>query len=284
MPFNLPGILVPFHLLVHPRLVLPAIVVKDIRQIDFPALYSAGYRGAVFDKDNCLTVPHEDRLVPELVDAWRECRETFGPDNVLIVSNTAGSHLDIGSIEAESVSHHLSAPVLRHSALKPSYACINAVRAYFASLPRPVRDDELVVVGDRLFTDVVMANRMARRVPSSPSSLPSPLPAESDSEKTKLLLHDDDANGAPARPAHTGPLAIWTTRLWKRENGALRALERAVLEGVERGVLQPQERAWREGLRRRFVRPVQGEEGEEKAGEGKGKEGWVGRLVRRFRG
>ncbi|KAJ8453727.1 hypothetical protein ONZ51_g13437 [Trametes cubensis] len=185
MPFNLPGILVPFHLLVHPRLVLPAIVVKgqtqhykDIRQIDFPALYSAGYRGAVFDKDNCLTVPHEDRLVPELVDAWRECRETFGPDNVLIVSNTAGSHLDIGSIEAESVSHHLSAPVLRHSALKPSYACINAVRAYFASLPRPVRDDELVVVGDRLFTDVVMANRMARRpAPRTPAPSRSGRPA-----------------------------------------------------------------------------------------------------------
>lgn len=27
---------------------------KDIRQLDFPALYKAGYRGAVFDKDNCL--------------------------------------------------------------------------------------------------------------------------------------------------------------------------------------------------------------------------------------
>jgi predicted HAD superfamily phosphohydrolase YqeG len=27
---------------------------KDIRQLDFSALYQAGYRGAVFDKDNCL--------------------------------------------------------------------------------------------------------------------------------------------------------------------------------------------------------------------------------------
>lgn len=84
MPFNLPGILVPFHLLLNPRLLVPGVVVKgllfslstfnylqhctrqrryfgadcsrqeDIRQLDFPALYKAGYRGAVFDKDNCL--------------------------------------------------------------------------------------------------------------------------------------------------------------------------------------------------------------------------------------
>ncbi|KAI0764334.1 mitochondrial PGP phosphatase-domain-containing protein [Trametes elegans] len=175
MPFNLPGVLVPLHLLINPRLVVPSIVVKDIRQLDFPALYKAGYRGAVFDKDNCLTIPHEDRLVPELVDAWKECRETFGPANVLI---------------AESVSHHLSVPVLRHTSLKPSYSCIKSIRAYFASLPRPVRDEELVVVGDRLLTDIVMANRMSHRAPPS-----------------------------------VGPLAVWTEGLWKRENLALRALE-----------------------------------------------------------
>ena len=72
MPLNVPGILVPFQLLLHPRLVIPSFVVKgiylykftrsfstvslqkDIRQIDFAALKQAGYRGAVFDKDNCL--------------------------------------------------------------------------------------------------------------------------------------------------------------------------------------------------------------------------------------
>ena len=26
----------------------------DLRYLDFHALYDAGYRGAVFDKDNCL--------------------------------------------------------------------------------------------------------------------------------------------------------------------------------------------------------------------------------------
>jgi phosphatidylglycerophosphatase GEP4 len=76
MPLNVPGILVPFQLLLHSRLVIPSLVVKgiyirnfprpfftvsmqeDIRQIDFAALKQAGYRGAVFDKDNCLVRNH----------------------------------------------------------------------------------------------------------------------------------------------------------------------------------------------------------------------------------
>ncbi|EIW53942.1 phosphatidylglycerophosphatase [Trametes versicolor FP-101664 SS1] len=267
MPFNLPGILVPFHLLLNPRLLVPGVVVKDIRQLDFPALYKAGYRGAVFDKDNCLTIPHEDRLVPEIIEAWQECRETFGPGNVLIVSNTAGSHLDVGEIEAESVSHHLSAPVLRHASLKPSYACIKSIRAYFASLPKPVKDEELVIVGDRLLTDIVMANRMSRRAPPSSPNL-----FDSSTEKSSSGGVDD-----LARPARVGPLAVWTEGLWERENLVLRALERGMLKGAERWVLKPQEIAWRDSLRHRFVKPVPVVE------EGVVKEGWVRRLVRRFR-
>ena len=71
MPLNIPGLLVPFQLIFNPRIVLPAIVVKgtvfihrvpvttsspqqDIRYLDFAALRKAGYRGAVFDKDNCI--------------------------------------------------------------------------------------------------------------------------------------------------------------------------------------------------------------------------------------
>lgn len=72
MPLNVPGLFAPFQVLVHPRLVIPSLAVKgncgllrmrvlitslsqtDIRQIDFAALRREGYRGVVFDKDNCL--------------------------------------------------------------------------------------------------------------------------------------------------------------------------------------------------------------------------------------
>ncbi|KAI1786615.1 HAD phosphatase [Ganoderma leucocontextum] len=267
MPFNLPGILAPIHLLINPRLVVPSVVVKDIRQLDFQALYKAGYRGAVFDKDNCLTVPHEDRLVPELTDAWRECRETFGPGNVLIVSNTAGSHTDVGEIEAESVTYHLSVPVLRHSSLKPSYSCIKSIRAYFRSLPQPVRDEELVIVGDRLLTDVVMANRMARKIR---------LQGLAYEDEKRALVEEDAQSLGPVRPDRVGPLAVWTEGLWKREALALRAIEKGMLAGVERWVLGPQEAAWRESLRHRFVKPIPVE------GRPMKERGWVRRMWERL--
>ncbi|EGN92760.1 hypothetical protein SERLA73DRAFT_65290 [Serpula lacrymans var. lacrymans S7.3] len=224
MPVNIPGILVPFHLLFNPRLVIPHVVVKDIRQIDFIALRKAGYRGAVFDKDNCLTVPYEDELVPELQDAWKECRSVFGQGNVLI---------------AESVSHHLSVPVLRHASLKPSYACISRVRGYFSSLRVPVRDEELVVVGDRIFTDVVMGNRMGR-----------------------------GGGGVGGAEKETGPLAIWTRGVWKRESMAMRWLEKGLVDAVGR---------WTGGERLEsgsFVKRIPVTEV---------KEGRLTRLVNRFR-
>ena len=72
MPLNVPGLFAPFQVLVRPRLIIPSLAVKgncyllrmrvlitslsqtDIRQIDFAALRREGYRGIIFDKDNCL--------------------------------------------------------------------------------------------------------------------------------------------------------------------------------------------------------------------------------------
>jgi len=167
--------------------------------LDFVALKAAGYRGAVVDKDNCLTLPHHDELVPELTDAWRECRRTFGEGNVLVVSNSAGTtQHDAGGIQAESISHYLQVHVLRHHTPKPGYSCIRGIRSYFASLPTPVKDDELVVIGDRIFTDVVMANRMK--------------------------------SGDNGR----GPLAIWTSGVWTKEAMGMRWIEKKLVEAVTR--------------------------------------------------
>lgn len=149
------------------------------------------------------------------------------------MSNSAGSHLDFGEIQAESVTHHLSAPVLRHISFKPSYSCISSIRAYFASLPKPVRDEELIVVGDRIFTDVVMANRMARRrstISASPSF---------GNEKVVGLESEEGKPSIAGR--HTmervGPLAVWTEGVWQRESLFMRWLERNVVRGVERWIV-----------------------------------------------
>ncbi|KAF7298855.1 Cytochrome P450 [Mycena indigotica] len=208
MPLNIPGILVPLQLIFNPRIALPNLTVKDIRHLDFPALKKAGYRGAVFDKDNCLTIPHRDELVPELQEAWEDCRRTFGDANVLIVSNSAGSRSDAGGIQAESVQRHLQAPVLFHRTPKPGYSCIKAIQRYFSSLHSPIRSDELIIVGDRIFTDVVMANRLRS------------LNREAESLKS----------GEISKTNSGGPLAIWTTGVWKREATLMRWCEAKLVD------------------------------------------------------
>ncbi|KAF8342941.1 mitochondrial PGP phosphatase-domain-containing protein [Cantharellus anzutake] len=143
---------------IKPRLLVPAIRVNTIRELDFRGLRDAGYRGAVFDKDNCLTLPCKDTLVPQLKDAWEDCRTAFGKNNVIVVSNSAGTRDDPAGLEAESVSHHLRVPVLPHAAKKPG--CLELLRNPISHSQQPIHPSELIYVGDRLFTDVVMGNKL----------------------------------------------------------------------------------------------------------------------------
>jgi phosphatidylglycerophosphatase GEP4 len=123
--------------------------------------------------------------------------------------------------KAESVTYHLGVPVLRHSSPKPSYSCIATIRKYFASLRSPLRDDELIIVGDRILTDVVLANRMHDPLRTS---------AAGSHEKNE------------SQPLRRGPLAIWTTGVWEREGMVIRWWERRLLWAVDRWVLQTADR------------------------------------------
>ncbi|KAI0045524.1 HAD-superfamily phosphatase [Auriscalpium vulgare] len=264
MPFNLPGTLVPLYALFNPRLLLPSLTIADIRQLDFAALRKAGYRAVVFDKDNCLTIPHHDKLVPELKDAWRECGETFGPGNVLIVSNSAGTAEDPSLLQAESVTHHLRVPVLRHRSPKPSYSSADAVRAYFSSLSAPVAPHELVVVGDRIFTDVVLAKRIGQ--------------SESVFERiaSRLWLPTRGKvveKGGEDADERRVPLAIWTTGVWQRESMAMRYLETRLVGTVEKWIDGAADE--RRALEAKFMKPKVAEKTEGSAEYNKSKTPWL---------
>ncbi|ORY52172.1 mitochondrial PGP phosphatase-domain-containing protein, partial [Leucosporidium creatinivorum] len=133
------------------------------------------------------TRPLIDELEPSLQPAWDELLKTFGASNVLIVSNSAGTGKDSLLLQAESVSRNLRVPVLVHPTPKPGPACARAVATHFlpssSSLPpraavvwstrgralleqgpppKRVANARILVIGDRVTTDMIMAERIAK--------------------------------------------------------------------------------------------------------------------------
>ncbi|KAJ2707961.1 hypothetical protein FB645_000311 [Coemansia sp. IMI 203386] len=150
--FNLAGIKAAFALLRRPHLFVPHMAVSDIRSIPFDQLHQNGIRYMVFDKDNCLTAPYIDHIHPEFEAAWSRCKQIYSPKQILIVSNSAGTPDDAGYEAAERVEQALGVSVLRHETKKP--ACGQEVLDRLGT----ANPGEVAVVGDRLATDVMLAN------------------------------------------------------------------------------------------------------------------------------
>ncbi|KAJ2630894.1 hypothetical protein H4R22_002357 [Coemansia sp. RSA 1290] len=149
---NFAGLRSLWTLLGRPSLLVPDLAVRDIRSLSFSDLHSRHIRYLVFDKDNCLTAPYVDSIHPPYQKAWSHCLSVFPAQNVLIVSNSAGTPDDRQYAAACRVEQQLGVPVLRHHEKKPR--CINEILAHFGNPP----PHTVAVAGDRLATDVAMAN------------------------------------------------------------------------------------------------------------------------------
>ncbi|KAI5453833.1 hypothetical protein NCC49_005643 [Naganishia albida] len=122
MPLNIPNTLIYLAALLRPTRLKPDLRIPSISHVDWKRARRQGYNAVVIDKDNCLTWPHVDALHPSITQGWASLKEAFGPGNVLVVSNSAGTRKDFGGIAAESVSRALGVPVLLHAAPKPGCA------------------------------------------------------------------------------------------------------------------------------------------------------------------
>jgi hypothetical protein len=76
------------------------------------------------------------------------------------VSNTAGTNSDPELKQAAVLEANTGVKVLQHSTKKPG--CKEEVMAYFKAHPDSgvTRPDQIAIVGDRLSTDIMMANMM----------------------------------------------------------------------------------------------------------------------------
>jgi phosphatidylglycerophosphatase GEP4 len=134
------------------KLLTPRLHAQSIAHLDYLIIrQTVDY--IIFDKDNCLTRPYSDHL--ELPGAVSRCVAVFGRERVAVLSNSLGCRGEEGEERADLFEKRHGLSVIRHSLKKPS--CLPDVLAHFSV---PIENaDKIAVVGDRLLTDVLMANR-----------------------------------------------------------------------------------------------------------------------------
>ncbi|KAK6458256.1 mitochondrial PGP phosphatase-domain-containing protein [Scheffersomyces xylosifermentans] len=158
--FNVSATLNVSRLLYNPSLCLPHVTVKSFDQMiipfKIPGHPEVQIKGVVVDKDNCFAKDHDDKVWPEYKDTWAKLQQTYPKERLLIVSNSAGTDDDTNYSQAERLEQNTGSTVLRHSVKKPG--CLDEIKDYFAK--QDVLAHEILIVGDRLFTDILMANMM----------------------------------------------------------------------------------------------------------------------------
>ncbi|KAK0664187.1 Phosphatidylglycerophosphatase GEP4 [Lasiodiplodia hormozganensis] len=165
---NLSGTLNVFKLLRDPALCLPHHTVSTFSQLPVPLSRgltrpdgkAVDIRAVVLDKDNCFAVPHANEVHPEYKAKFQELRDAYPGPKLLIVSNTAGTGSDPAYAQAELLERNTGIRVLHHNTKKPG--CRSEVFEYFRNIPEAgvTSPSQIAIVGDRLFTDVMMANLM----------------------------------------------------------------------------------------------------------------------------
>lgn len=105
--------------------------------------------------------PHMNVKLTTNQTQFTRLRAAYPHPSMLIVSNTAGTpSMDPDLTSSALLGAATSVPVLAHRTKKPG--CSAEIMAHFHSHAelRDLKPEEVAIVGDRLATDVVLANRM----------------------------------------------------------------------------------------------------------------------------
>ena len=166
---NLSGTLNAFRLLLQPKLCIPHAAFNTFDEIPIPvskALTVANggkepdIKVVILDKDNCFAKPRENVVYSPYRSHFESLRRCYPGKQLLIVSNSAGTDSDLNGNEAKTLSEATGVDVFRHSTKKPG--CGQNVLDYLRSNEKlgVNHPSQVVVIGDRLFTDIMMANMM----------------------------------------------------------------------------------------------------------------------------
>ncbi|CAC9894497.1 unnamed protein product, partial [Aureobasidium pullulans] len=180
---NVSGTLSFFRLFRDPSLCLPHHTVSTFNHLPIPLSRAfnkadgekkVDIRAVVLDKDNCFAVPKDNEVYKP--ERFEELRKAYPGSRLLIVSNSAGTLSDPTGAEADLLEKNTGVKVLRHNTKGmqddfPRYAfpditqkpgCHSDVLSYLRNAPDTgvTHASQVAIVGDRLFTDVMMANMM----------------------------------------------------------------------------------------------------------------------------
>ncbi|KAG9556444.1 HAD-superfamily phosphatase, partial [Aureobasidium melanogenum] len=166
---NVSGTLSFFRLFRDPSLCLPHHTVSTFNHLPIPLSRAfakadgekkVDIRAVVLDKDNCFAVPKENEVYKPYTERFEELRKAYPGSRLLIVSNSAGTLSDPTGAEADLLEKNTGVKVLRHNTKKPG--CHPDVLSYLRNAPDTgvTHPSQVAIVGDRLFTDVMMANMM----------------------------------------------------------------------------------------------------------------------------
>lgn len=122
-------------------------------------------KALVLDKDNTLCPPETAKLHQAYIHKIQKIRESsefsHNAHSILIVSNTAGSSSAVEhEAEAKQLELELGLPVLRQHPDRKKPFCGPDILKYFKDHGVTEDPKEIVIVGDRLATDVLLAREM----------------------------------------------------------------------------------------------------------------------------
>ena len=104
LKFSLRGIL-------NPSLYKPHYSINTIAEINFKNLKKNGIKFIIFDKDNTLTKPYSKGFHPGITPNIEKCKSVYNYNNLMILSNSAGSQDDEDCEEALEIEKNLGIKV-----------------------------------------------------------------------------------------------------------------------------------------------------------------------------
>ncbi|CAM1508176.1 Fc.00g050240.m01.CDS01 [Cosmosporella sp. VM-42] len=156
------------RLIFKPSLCLPHHTASTFNDLPIPldkALQQDGrkveIKAVVLDKDDCFAYPDANEVYGPYKNHFEALKAAYPGRRLLVVSNTAGaSSWDKNLNLAAEVEKNTEIPVLPHSVKKPG--CGTEIMDYFRRHPETgvTHPSQIAVVGDRLTTDMMLANMM----------------------------------------------------------------------------------------------------------------------------